>query len=55
MAKATAKRQKLSHISYDRTGYTDADLKSIYRSILLPRMIEEKMLILLLEQISFLL
>lgn len=47
MAKATAQRKKLSNISYDRTGYSDEDLIAIYRAILLPRMIEEKMLILL--------
>ncbi|HHG86134.1 MAG TPA: hypothetical protein ENJ82_15400, partial [Bacteroidetes bacterium] len=34
-------------MQYDRTGYSDADLLDMYRAILLPRMIEEKMLILL--------
>lgn len=34
-------------LQYDRTGYSDSDLIELYRSILLPRMIEEKMLILL--------
>ncbi|MEM0998372.1 MAG: dehydrogenase E1 component subunit alpha/beta [Bacteroidota bacterium] len=47
MAKATAQRQKLSHLAYDRTGFSDDQLRDIYRAILLPRMIEEKMLILL--------
>ena len=46
MAK-TKIREKLSHIQYDRSGYSDAELLDLYRSILLPRMIEEKMLILL--------
>lgn len=34
-------------ISYDRTGFEDAELKSIYKALIKPRMIEEKMLILL--------
>jgi 2-oxoisovalerate dehydrogenase E1 component len=34
-------------ISYDRTGFEDAELKSIYKALVKPRMIEEKMLILL--------
>ncbi|MDG1659459.1 MAG: dehydrogenase E1 component subunit alpha/beta [Crocinitomicaceae bacterium] len=34
-------------ISYDRKGFDDKELLSIYRKLLLPRMIEEKMLILL--------
>jgi 2-oxoisovalerate dehydrogenase E1 component len=34
-------------ISYDRTGFDDAELKSIYKALVKPRMIEEKMLILL--------
>lgn len=32
---------------YDRKKWSDEDLRNIYRSILLPRMIEEKMLVLL--------
>jgi 2-oxoisovalerate dehydrogenase E1 component len=32
---------------FDRKGLTDAELIAIYRQLLLPRMIEEKMLILL--------
>lgn len=35
------------HINYDRKGFSDEDLKEIYNRILLPRLIEEKMLILL--------
>ena len=46
MAKVST-REKLDHIEYDRSGYSDAELLDIYRAILLPRMIEEKMLILL--------
>ncbi len=34
-------------ISYDRTGFEDAELRSIYKALVKPRMIEEKMLILL--------
>lgn len=34
-------------ISFDRTGFEDAELKSIYKALVKPRMIEEKMLILL--------
>ncbi len=34
-------------ITFDRTGFEDAELLEIYRRILKPRMIEEKMLILL--------
>lgn len=34
-------------IQYDRTGFEDSELISIYKAILKPRMIEEKMLILL--------
>ena len=34
-------------ISFDRTGYDDAMLRELYEGLLLPRMIEEKMLILL--------
>lgn len=34
-------------ITYDRTGFDDAELLDIYRRILKPRLIEEKMLILL--------
>lgn len=47
MAKSGKSLPRLNNISYDRTGYTDAELIDIYKSILLPRMIEEKMLILL--------
>lgn len=35
------------HISYDRTGFDDNELISIYKALVKPRMIEEKMLILL--------
>lgn len=35
------------HLKYDRSSLTDEELKDFYRAILLPRMIEEKMLILL--------
>lgn len=34
-------------IKFDRSGFSDNELKDIYKQILLPRMIEEKMLILL--------
>lgn len=36
-----------TEIRYDRTGYSDAELLDLYEALLLPRMIEEKMLILL--------
>ena len=35
------------YISYDRTGFDNEELINIYKAILLPRMIEEKMLVLL--------
>ena len=35
------------YISYDRTGFDDTELISIYKALVKPRMIEEKMLILL--------
>ncbi|MFN5912642.1 MAG: thiamine pyrophosphate-dependent enzyme [Bacteroidota bacterium] len=35
------------HIDYDRTGFDDRELMEIYKVLLKPRMIEEKMLILL--------
>ena len=35
------------HIEYDRSEFTDDELIDIYRSILKPRLIEDKMLILL--------
>ncbi len=48
MAKSKTKtREKLNNISYDRSGYSDSELLDLYRGILLPRMIEDKMLILL--------
>jgi len=48
MAKTKTKaRKKLSNITYNREGFSDEQLLDLYRSILLPRMIEEKMLILL--------
>lgn len=47
MAKATKTREKLNHIQYDRGSYSNAELTDLYRAMLLPRMIEEKMLILL--------
>lgn len=43
-----AKEIERRNIAYHRpAGYTDAQLLALYRSILLPRMIEEKMLVLL--------
>lgn len=47
MAKTAIPSEKLHNITYDRTGFTDAQLVDLYRGILLPRMIEDKMLILL--------
>src|SRR3989440_10402047 len=35
------------HIKYDRSGLTDAELLEIYKELLKPRLIEEKMLVLL--------
>lgn len=35
------------YIDFDRTGFEDAELITIYKAILKPRLIEEKMLILL--------
>ncbi len=35
------------HIEFDRTGFSDEELITIYKAILKPRLIEEKMLILL--------
>lgn len=48
MAKVTSpETDQKPLLKYDRTGYTDAELLQLYEAILLPRMIEEKMLILL--------
>ncbi|MFM2375298.1 MAG: hypothetical protein RLZZ165_395 [Bacteroidota bacterium] len=47
MAKTAIPAEKLMNIHYDRTGYSDDQLLELYKAILLPRMIEEKMLILL--------
>jgi 2-oxoisovalerate dehydrogenase E1 component len=47
MAKTAFPQEKLHNITFDRTGYSDAMLLDLYRGILLPRMIEDKMLILL--------
>lgn len=38
---------KQANIQYDRTGFDDSELLTIYKAILKPRLIEEKMLILL--------
>jgi len=35
------------HITYDRNGFDNEELINIYKAILLPRLIEEKMLVLL--------
>jgi 2-oxoisovalerate dehydrogenase E1 component len=35
------------HFNYDRSGLTDKELQSIYKELLKPRLIEEKMLVLL--------
>lgn len=35
------------HIEFDRSGFEDAELLNIYKQLILPRLIEEKMLILL--------
>lgn len=43
MAEAKNKRP----IEFDRTGFDDTELLAIYHAILKPRLIEEKMLILL--------
>ncbi len=47
MAKTAIPTEKLHNISYDRTGFSDELLLDLYRGILMPRMIEDKMLILL--------
>lgn len=47
MGKTATTAERLHNIEYDRTGYSDEQLIELYRGILLPRMIEEKMLILL--------
>ena len=38
---------QLLHINYNRRGYSDENLTNIYRELLIPRLIEEKMLLLL--------
>ena len=38
-------RDKKYTIAFDKTGFSDAELLEIYKAILLPRLIEEKMLI----------
>ena len=43
----TSKRFNAMEIRYQRKGYTDVQLQELYKSIVKPRMIEEKMLILL--------
>ena len=47
MGKTAPAAEFVRALEYDRTGYTDEQLIHLYRSVLLPRMIEEKMLILL--------
>ena len=42
-----SKRFNAMEIRYQRKGYTDVQLQELYKSIVKPRMIEEKMLILL--------
>ena len=42
-----AKKGQNNPITYNRTGFSDAKLLDLYREILFPRMIEEKMLVLL--------
>ena len=42
-----SKRFNVMEIRYQRKGYTDVQLQELYKSIVKPRMIEEKMLILL--------
>ena len=37
MAKTAIPSEKLHNISYDRTGFSDAQLLELYRGILLPR------------------
>lgn len=41
------KETKELHITFDRSGFDDAELVSIYKALVLPRLIEEKMLVLL--------
>lgn len=48
MGKTASKpRPKLFNIDFQRDGYSDEELLHLYQSILFPRMIEEKMLVLL--------
>ena len=42
-----SKRFNAMEIRYQRKGYTDVQLQELYKSIVKPRMIEEKMLLLL--------
>ena len=42
-----SKRFNAMEIRYQRKGYTDVQLQELYKSIVKPRMIEEKMLVLL--------
>ena len=41
------KQEELRQIEYNRDGFDDSELLKIYKNLLLPRLIEEKMLILL--------
>jgi 2-oxoisovalerate dehydrogenase E1 component len=47
MGKTATTESFVQALQYDRSGYTDAELIELYKAILLPRMIEDKMLILL--------
>jgi len=47
MGKQAPTAEFVQALQFDRSGYTDAELLDLYRAILLPRMIEDKMLILL--------
>ena len=41
------KQEELRQIEFNRDGFDDSELLKIYKNLLLPRLIEEKMLILL--------
>ena len=41
------KQEEIRQIEFNRDGFDDSELLKIYKNLLLPRLIEEKMLILL--------
>jgi 2-oxoisovalerate dehydrogenase E1 component len=47
MGKQASTAEFVQSMEFDRSGYSDQELIDLYKAILMPRMIEDKMLILL--------